>query len=139
MLIECDSMMYAPYSTLFSFFLFFGVFFFFYLFFATSYTLGMLTFTFHNPKNQAHYYNAKQLIQNSNKLHCKVSKVLKPSPYQYKYEVELKAVNAERKHGKLLLNLDKDSTQFILDVDDEFIWKSFRIRSRGLVRCLYWL
>lgn len=92
------------------------------LFFATSYTLGMLTYTFHNPKNQAHYYNAKQLIQNSNKLRCKVSKVLKPSPYQYKYEVELKGVNAERKHGKLLLNLDKDSTQFILDVDDEFIF-----------------
>ncbi|RZV63107.1 MAG: DUF4131 domain-containing protein, partial [Flavobacteriaceae bacterium] len=84
-------------------------------------SIGILVVNIHDQRNwNFHYSHIDGAIDDTPKhLHIKVSELLKPSLYQDKYLVELVAIDDQKALGKLLLNIDKDSLNTALDVDDE--------------------
>lgn len=87
----------------------------------TFISIGILTTTLHNPKNQKNHYT-RLINQDDDTLHnitFKVEDVLKPNDYYQKYVVRLMAIDRKEVTGQLLLNLKKDSiSQTRLKIDD---------------------
>ncbi|MGB3608465.1 ComEC/Rec2 family competence protein [Psychroserpens sp.] len=83
-------------------------------------SLGVLTNTFHNQKNQETHYT--HVINTSTEtpqlLIFKVRERLKPSFYHDKYIVDLISAENQRVSGKLLLNIHNDSLMPKFRVDD---------------------
>lgn len=87
--------------------------------------IGVLTISLHNQKNfESHY--SKQTYSNQNALVSatfRVREILKPGNYYNKYVIDILKINGEKTDGKSLLNLQKDSANIKLRVDDVFISK----------------
>ena len=90
----------------------FGIFFF----------VGVSSVYFNNDRNYNNYYK-KYLVKNA-LVTFKVSKVLKPSIYNDKYEVEVVKIDSKSTIGNILLNVKKDSANSSLKVDELIISKA---------------
>ena len=90
----------------------FGIFFF----------VGVSSVYFNNDRKYNNYYK-KYLVKNS-LVTFKVSKVLKPSIYNDKYEVEVVKIDSKSTIGNILLNVKKDSANSSLKVDELIISKA---------------
>ena len=90
----------------------FGIFFF----------VGVSSVYFNNDRNYNNYYK-KYLVKNS-LVTFKVSKVLKPSTYNDKYEVEVVKIDSKSTIGYILLNVRKDSANSPLKIDELIISKA---------------
>tara|TARA_B100000767_G_scaffold42954_1_gene36896 strand:+ start:9474 stop:11492 length:2019 start_codon:yes stop_codon:yes gene_type:complete len=90
----------------------FGIFFF----------VGVSSVYFNNDRNYNNYYK-KYLVKNA-LVTFKVSKVLKPSTYNDKYEVEVVKIDSKSTIGNILLNVKKDSANSSLKVDELIISKA---------------
>ena len=88
--------------------------------------VGVLITNLHNEKNNRNHYT-HQLSQEKDSLKTigfRVREVLKPGDYYEKYVIDLLEVDAEKVSGKTLLNIQKDSLQNTLKVDDIYIIKT---------------
>lgn len=88
--------------------------------FFVSFSIGLGLIHFKKPINQKnHYIHLIQKNDGNNFYHIEVSirKVLKPTQYHQKYEASVKTVNGLKYTGKLLLNVLNDSTNTLLQVD----------------------
>jgi len=99
--------------------------FFTYLFFAITIFIGIATITFQNAKNKTNYFgNVPQFLVNNNQLvYLQLKKVLKSNRYYNKFEAEVVELNSLKTSGKVLLNIQKDSVNKILAIDDVLLAK----------------
>ncbi len=90
-----------------------------YLAFLSTMLLGVLCASIHLPKNQPqHYLN---LPQQENELSLKITQVLKPNSYSYRYFADVVQVDEQRATGSILVYLTKEKNTKTLSVDDEFL------------------
>jgi len=82
--------------------------------------LGMLVIGFSLPKNQPNHY-LKTLKSTNSQHQLKVTRVLRPNTYSYRYYAEVKAMDKTSSSGEILLYQKKDSTAKPLRVDDEIL------------------
>ena len=82
--------------------------------------IGLLAVCIHNPMNhQDHYSNLFKSEFNSDQtITFKVKEVLKSSNYHDKYVIDFINIDGNKVTGKSLLNVQKDSTQKSLRIDD---------------------
>lgn len=94
--------------------------------FFTMISIGVLTTNLHNPKNFSNHYShyATQKNARAQTITFKIREVLKPTPYFYKYVVDILEVDHQSTLGKSLLNIKKDSLKHTLNVDDVFTSKT---------------
>ncbi|MFD1614687.1 ComEC/Rec2 family competence protein [Gelatiniphilus marinus] len=87
--------------------------------------VGVLTTSFHNQKNVSNHYS-KFISAEKDSLETvtfRIREVLKPGNYYDKYVIDVLKINDESASGKSLLNIQKDSTQSALKVDEIIIGK----------------
>ncbi|MCH4553580.1 ComEC/Rec2 family competence protein [Aestuariibaculum lutulentum] len=90
----------------------------------TMICIGISTVTLHNPINSKHHYT-KTLDEDSiPKTTFRIREVLKSNHYYDKYIVDILELNNNQVSGKILLNLQKDSINNKLHVDDIYITKT---------------
>ncbi|WP_222981721.1 ComEC/Rec2 family competence protein [Flagellimonas meishanensis] len=80
--------------------------------------LGMLVLAL-SQKMPNHYSQVD--FQNEQFWHLKISEELKPNPYAQNYVAEVIAVGYKKSTGKVLLNLQTDSTREKYAIDDELL------------------
>ena len=88
--------------------------------FFTFVCIGITTYTFQNPKSHGLYY-ANQIEINPNSsynIKFRVREIMKPTSFHDKYVIQLLSINKRKVKGKVLLNIQKDSTAKNLRVDD---------------------
>lgn len=93
-----------------------------FLSFAVFFLMGVSAVYFNNDLNYKKYYQ-NYVTENSVAI-LKIDKVLKPSLYHDKYEVEIQQIDGVKTRGKVLLNIVKDSLLTSLKVDELFVIKS---------------
>ena len=83
-------------------------------------TLGILTYTTHHHKNFPQHYINSEVIETSvsNDITFRIKERLKPTRYHNKYIVELFKINTLSAQGKVLLNIQKEDTSKLYNVDD---------------------
>tara|TARA_R110001583_G_scaffold109032_1_gene257690 strand:- start:1821 stop:3860 length:2040 start_codon:yes stop_codon:yes gene_type:complete len=88
--------------------------------------IGVSSITLKREINSdSHYSNSLDFKTNENRLGIlSIRKVLKSTNYFNKYEAEVLQINSEGLTGKILINLRRDSTNYMLKVDDEIIVNS---------------
>ena len=94
--------------------------------FITMILVGILVSNLHNDKNHKTHYT-HQLSQEKDALKTimfRVREVLKPGDYYEKYVIDLFEIDAKKVSGNTLLNIQKDSLQNTLKVDDVYIIKT---------------
>ncbi|MFD0863703.1 ComEC/Rec2 family competence protein [Sungkyunkwania multivorans] len=86
--------------------------------------IGSLTVYVHEAKNDQHHYS--HLIDESNEVvfTAKVREVLKPNAFQQRYVLKLQKLNDHKVHGKVILNVSRDSTYKPLLVDEVITTKA---------------
>lgn len=87
--------------------------------FLTTLLLGILVIGLSLPKNQPYHYLNSPKSKSS--LRLKISEVLKPNAYSYRYYAKVKALDTTKTSGKIILYVTKDSTATELSVDDELL------------------
>ncbi len=94
--------------------------------FSTLISIGILTVNFHNQKNISNHYSNYISIKTDtiNTVTFRVREVLKPGNYYDKYVIDILKIEDNTVLGKSLLNIQKDSTQHQLNVDDILISKT---------------
>ncbi|MCB4797264.1 ComEC/Rec2 family competence protein [Neotamlana laminarinivorans] len=87
--------------------------------------IGALTVKLHNPINFKNHYTQKVSLNNTSThtIKFKVREVLKPGNYYDKYIVDILSLEDETTKGKILINIEKDTTYNLLKVDDIYISK----------------
>ncbi|MCF7567606.1 competence protein ComEC family protein [Sabulilitoribacter arenilitoris] len=82
--------------------------------------VGVLTTSFHNQKNAWNHYSKCISIEKDSlkTVTFRIREVLKPGNYYDKYVIDVLKINNETVSGKSLLNIQKDSTQSTLKVDE---------------------
>jgi len=91
--------------------------------FFTVISVGILTTNFHNQKNHSSHYS-KVIQAESDTLKTmtfKIREVLKPGNYYDKYVIDLLDIDAKKTSGRTLLNIEKDSLQAPLKVDNIYV------------------
>ncbi|WP_299013054.1 ComEC/Rec2 family competence protein [uncultured Polaribacter sp.] len=87
--------------------------------FLLFFILGVSAVFVNNSKN---YNNNYELFSSTNsRVTLRIVSVLKPSLYHKKYIAEVIQVRQTKTRGRILLNLEKDSTQSLLHVDDVIV------------------
>ena len=94
--------------------------------FLTFISVGILTVNLHNQKNASNHYSNYISIKTDsiNTVTFRVREVLKPGNYYDKYVIDILKIEDLVVTGKSLLNIQKDSTQHQLKVDDILISKT---------------
>ncbi|WP_439127487.1 ComEC/Rec2 family competence protein [Polaribacter sp.] len=87
--------------------------------FVLFFFLGTVSVYFNTASNYKTYFN-KHLTKN-NYVVLKIKKVLKPGFYYQKYVAEVQQVGNLKTRGEVLLNVEKDSLQERLHIDDAFL------------------
>ncbi|WP_431133921.1 ComEC/Rec2 family competence protein [Psychroserpens mesophilus] len=84
------------------------------------FTLGIVTYNTHNPKNHTHHYSNIKSSENtmSHAITLRIKERLKSTRYHNKYIVELLKINEKHVRGKILLNIQKDTITKRYKVDD---------------------
>lgn len=91
--------------------------------FLISCVIGISSVTFNCDSNKKSYF-ANQSAFSLNKpqtIVISIKKVLKRNQYYYKYEAEVFQLNKQSTIGKVLVNVEKDSTKNRFKVDDQFL------------------
>ena len=85
--------------------------------------VGVLTTSFHNQKNFSNHYSKFISVEKDSleTVTFRIREVLKPGNYYDKYVIDLLKINDETVSGKSLLNIQKDSMQSALKVDEIII------------------
>ncbi|WOD44381.1 ComEC/Rec2 family competence protein [Hwangdonia lutea] len=85
--------------------------------------IGILTTSFHNQKNFSNHYSKFISVEKDSleTVTFRIREVLKPGNYYDKYVIDILKIKDETVSGKSLLNIQKDSTQPALKVDDIII------------------
>lgn len=85
--------------------------------------VGVLTTSFHNQKNVSNHYSKFISVEKDSleTVTFRIREVLKPGNYYDKYVIDVLKINDESVSGKSLLNIQKDSTQSALKVDEIII------------------
>lgn len=85
--------------------------------------LGILTYTAHHHKNSPqHYVNIKTIeLTGYNNFTLKITERLKPTRFHNKYIIELLKINDIQAQGKFLLNIEKQPTSKLYNVDDTLL------------------
>ncbi|TWO33305.1 ComEC family competence protein [Seonamhaeicola sediminis] len=94
--------------------------------FLTMISIGILTTSFHSEKNLPNHYS-QHILDSKDTLKLvsfRIREVLKPGTYYDKYVIDILKINDTEVNGKSLLNIEKDSLQSALKVDDIYITKS---------------
>ncbi|MFD2726931.1 ComEC/Rec2 family competence protein [Hyunsoonleella rubra] len=89
-------------------------------------SIGILTVNLHDETNFDHHYS-HHVDLSKDSLHTisfRIREVLKPGFYHNKYVVDVLKLNDQEVTGKTLLNIEKDSTNSTLKVDDIFLVKT---------------
>ncbi|PIA79656.1 competence protein [Gaetbulibacter sp. 4G1] len=83
-------------------------------------SVGVLTTSFHNQKNFSNHYSKLVSLEKdtAKTVTFRIREVLKPGNYYDKYVIDILNINNVTVSGKSLLNIQKDSTQSVLKVDD---------------------
>lgn len=94
--------------------------------FLTMTSIGALNTKLHDDKNIPNHYTNTHNLNNSlgNSVTFRVSELLKPSKYHFKYVVDILSIDSIKTHGKVLLNVTKESSKFNLKIDDIFFTKT---------------
>lgn len=93
---------------------------------ATMITIGSLVYHLHDQTRFSNHYSHFILDENNTENHItfRVREQLKSTQYQDKYVVDILKFGDKQVSGKVLLNVDKDSTKHQLKVDDILITTS---------------
>ncbi|MHA7942964.1 ComEC/Rec2 family competence protein [Formosa sp. 3Alg 14/1] len=82
-------------------------------------SIGILSVHVHNQKLQStHYSHIKAPVK---QITFKISYVLKSNTYYDKYKIEILKINGLPVTGTSLLNVQRDSLQKVLDIDDIYV------------------
>ncbi|MEO0570262.1 MAG: ComEC/Rec2 family competence protein [Bacteroidota bacterium] len=87
--------------------------------FLATVVLGILIISFSIPKNQPNHY--LNFPKSKSKLQLKITQVLKPNTYSYRYFARIKTIDTAMASGFVTLYVTKDSTTRELAVDDEVL------------------
>ena len=85
----------------------------------TSLFLGVFVTIVQLPSNPTHY--RRHLEEEPTKMSMKITEVLNPNDYSYRYFAEVTSVSNKRTSGSLILYIKKDSLLESLSVDDELL------------------
>jgi competence protein ComEC len=90
------------------------------LIFTTTISVGILTVNINNQLNFKNHYSKKDVVTNDAiySINFRIREILKPSLYHNKYVIDVLELNNVTVSGKLLLNIEKDSTKANLKVDE---------------------
>src|SRR5690606_32215156 len=91
----------------------------------TTIVIGILVVNIHNQKLFKNHYSNRIHIENETTILFRIKEILKPNVYYDKYIVDVLKVDDVEVSGKLLLNIQKDSLQNTITVDDILMTKSF--------------
>ncbi len=96
------------------------------LIFITTISIGVLTVNINNQLNFKNHFSKHKTINNDSlyEINFRIREVLKSGNYYNKYVIDILEINAETVSGKSLLNVEKDSTLYNLEVDDILITTS---------------
>lgn len=86
----------------------------------TTFSIGVLAITIQNPKTAASHYT-KFANGEMDKLHLKITDVLKPNTFSLRYYADISSVNNTNTQGKILLIISNDTTNTALNIDQELI------------------
>ena len=90
-------------------------------FFSISFSLGMLTQKAHDYRqNPKHFLNNSQISDKSNELQVVLLQRLKPTAYAERYIARIQEINGVAHKGKLLVNLNKEISNYNLSVGSVF-------------------
>uniref|UniRef100_UPI00404B3AF8 ComEC/Rec2 family competence protein n=3 Tax=Gelidibacter sp. TaxID=2018083 RepID=UPI00404B3AF8 len=90
----------------------------------TTIFIGILVVNLHNQKLYKNHYTNKADIEKVATVLFRIREVLKPNAYYDKYIVDVLKIDDTQVSGKLLLNVQKDSLQNTITVDDILISKT---------------
>ena len=96
------------------------------LVFIIFFFIGVGSVTYKNQLNTKNHYS-KLLEFNINKpilISFKIQKILKPNKYYNKYEVVVVQLNNKKTTGRILVNIQKDSIENKLEIDDNLVVKT---------------
>ena len=84
---------------------------------------GFLTTSFHNQENFSNHYTRviSTEIDSLKTIKFRIREVLKPGNYYDKYVIDLLEIDDENTSGKTLLNIQKDTLQTPLKVDNVYV------------------
>jgi competence protein ComEC len=90
------------------------------------FTIGILTYTSHDPKNfSKHYINANSDLEaGAHDIIFIIKERLKPTKYHHKYLIELVKVNEQPLEGNVILNINKVDRSKAYHVDDVLLVRS---------------
>ncbi len=86
----------------------------------TTICIGALAVALHNPKNALNHYS-KFPNTGTNKLHIKITEVLKSNTFSQRYYAEILSLNNIKTQGKIALIIPTDSTQTNVIIDQELL------------------
>ena len=96
------------------------------LVYTLSFFIGIASITFKNQLNKKQHYSNDPSFETGKPIPIIISiqKVLKPNSYYHKYEAAIIQLNSNKTIGKILVNIEKDSVENYLKVDDKLIVKT---------------
>ena len=94
--------------------------------FSTTLSIGILVTHIHNEKlHKSHYTQIYSLKNNAlETIQFRVRDILKSGYYNDKYIIDLETIGSQKVTGKALLNIKKDSLNYVLKVDEVYITKT---------------
>ncbi|MDX1828941.1 MAG: ComEC/Rec2 family competence protein [Lutibacter sp.] len=96
-----------------------------FLFFAITIFIGIASITFQKDKNKTNYFgNVFEFSKSSNPTaYLQITKTLKDTKYYNKFEAAVIQLNKTKTSGKILVNIQKDSINNTLELDDVLLTK----------------
>jgi competence protein ComEC len=93
------------------------------LVFVIAFFIGIAAITFKNQLHQQKHYSNAVGFKTTSSVVATISltKTLKPSFNYYKYEAEVLQLQHSKTLGKILINIEKDSTRTLLNVGDNLV------------------
>jgi competence protein ComEC len=91
--------------------------------FILSFFIGIASISFQTLTNKKQYYGNHSTFSmgNSQTAIISIRKELKPTLFNLKYEADVIRLNGNKSIGKLLVNLQKDSSNTLLEIDDQLV------------------
>ncbi|MFP4845164.1 ComEC/Rec2 family competence protein [Winogradskyella sp. PE311] len=80
--------------------------------------VGMMTYAIENEKLQKDHYSHLNISENYNNVTFRIKERLKTDSYNDKYIVAINTINGKKASGKLLININHNSVNNSLSVDD---------------------
>jgi len=94
--------------------------------FLVFFAIGITSITFNKSIEKKDHYSSS--LSDTNNTTLIIDEILKPNLYNDRYFAKVTSINSLKTQGKILLNIQKDSTNKTLNVDDKiFVNHSFDI------------